>query len=90
MAACAAINGEGLMDARIERIFQEVLEDRTVAVTEDSSPANTPGWDSFAQVKLTLAMEEEFGFTFSLDEVAGITRAGDFVTALEARGIDLS
>jgi acyl carrier protein len=77
------------MDPRIERIFQDVLEDRSVVVTEDSTPANTPGWDSFAQVKLTLAMEEEFGITFTLDEVAGITRAGDFVRVLESRGVDM-
>ncbi len=78
------------MDPRIERIFQDVLEDRNVVVTDDSTPANTPGWDSFAQVKLTLAMEEEFGIEFSLDEVAGITRAGDFEAALRARGIDIN
>jgi acyl carrier protein len=40
-------------------------------------------------VKLTLAMEEEFGITFTLDEVAGITRAGDFVRVLESRGVDV-
>ena len=78
------------MDPRIERIFQDVLEDRNVVVTDDSTPADTPGWDSFAQVKLTLAMEEEFGITFTLDEVAELACAGDFVKALRNRGIDIS
>ncbi len=78
------------MDSRIERIFRDVLENRNAVVTDDSSPANTPGWDSFAQVQLTLALEEEFGLTFTLDEVAGIACAGDFLTVLRAHGVNLS
>ncbi len=77
------------MDARVERIFREVLEDRRLTITAQTSPADTPAWDSFAQVKLVIALEEEFGITFDVDELAEIGTAGDFETALKRRGIEL-
>lgn len=78
------------MDARVERIFRDVLEDRNIVLSEETSPENTPSWDSFAQVKLMLALEEEFGVTFSVDDLAGVSNAGDLIAALRAHGVELS
>lgn len=77
------------MDARIQQIFRDVLDDRKLEVTSDLGPANTPAWDSFAHVKLILAIEDEYKLSFTMDEVADVTTAGDFVRALKARGVDV-
>ena len=78
------------MDVRIERVFRDVLEDRKLVVNDATSPANTPAWDSFAQVKLVLALEDEFGMTFDVDELAEVGTAGDLATALRRRGVVLT
>jgi acyl carrier protein len=77
------------LDARIQQIFREVLDDRWLVVTEDTGPANTPAWDSFAHVKLIMALEDEYQLNFTMDEVADVNSAGDLIRALRARGIDV-
>jgi acyl carrier protein len=54
----------------MQRIFREVLEDDSLQLSVNDSDATLPGWDSFAHVKLIIALEEEFGVKFSIDEVA--------------------
>lgn len=78
-----------LLDARIQQIFRDVLDDRKLEVTSDLGPANTPTWDSFAHVKLIMALEDEYKLSFTMDEVAEAATAGDFIKALRARGIDV-
>lgn len=41
---------------------------RTVSL--ESSPDTIPTWDSLQQVHLILALEEEFGFQFEVDQIA--------------------
>jgi acyl carrier protein len=55
---------------RMQRVFREVLEDDSLQLSTGDSDATLPAWDSFAQVKLIIGLEEEFGVKFSIDEVA--------------------
>ena len=55
---------------RIQRIFREVFEDQALQLRPDHSQHNLPGWDSFAQVKLIIGLEEEFDIKFLIDEAA--------------------
>jgi acyl carrier protein len=41
---------------------------RTVSL--ESTPDTIPTWDSLQQVHLILALEEEFGFQFEVDQIA--------------------
>jgi acyl carrier protein len=59
---------------RIQRVFREVLEDDSLQLSPDDSEATLPAWDSFAQVKVIIGLEEEFGVKFSIDEVAETKR----------------
>lgn len=71
---------------RLERIFHEVFDDPGIRLTPETHAADIDGWDSVAQVKLILSIEEEFGVCFDTDEVAGLERVGDVLKALEKRG----
>ncbi len=55
---------------RMQRVFREVLEDDSLHLSPDDSDATLAAWDSFAQVKLIIGLEEEFDVKFSIDEVA--------------------
>lgn len=67
------------------RIFREVFEEPDMPVEASTSREQLPDWDSVAQVKLVLAMEEAFGIEFSTDDVALISTVGGFVAAIERR-----
>lgn len=48
-------------------------------LSEDSTPFNTPGWDSLAHIALIEAMEDTFGITVSAEDIAGLMSLGDAV-----------
>ena len=49
---------------RMERVFQEVFENDELRLSDGMSQSTLPAWDSFAQVKLVIGLEEEFGVKF--------------------------
>jgi acyl carrier protein len=57
------------IDQRVRKIFREVFENDGMQVTDSLSVENTPEWDSLAQIKLIVGLEEEFGIKFTTDEV---------------------
>ncbi len=69
----------------LQNIFREVFDDDSLCVTPETSAKDIDGWDSVAQVKLVLAVEEQFGFQFTEDEVSSIRDAGGFIAAIERR-----
>jgi acyl carrier protein len=64
------------IDQRLEHVFQEVLDNEDLTVTDATSTSNLPGWDSLAHVKLIIALEEEFNVAFSINEVATLDNVG--------------
>lgn len=67
----------------IQNIFREVFDDDTLVITAETGPGNIEGWDSVAQVKLVLAIEEEFGIHFSENEISSLRQVGQFITAIQ-------
>jgi acyl carrier protein len=57
------------MRSRLQRVFREVFDDDALIITPETSYETLKGWDSMAQVKLIMALEEEFGIKLSTDEV---------------------
>lgn len=67
---------------QINSIFQEVFDDPQLRVGVDTSSADLSDWDSVAQVKLVLAVEEAFAIRFTSDELSSIHTVGDFMNAV--------
>jgi acyl carrier protein len=76
------------LDQRLQNVFQEVFDDEDLEVTDDISSKTFPNWDSFAQVKLVVGLEEEFDVKFTTDEVASLSSVGELKRALRAKGIE--
>jgi acyl carrier protein len=49
------------------------------ALNAQSSPQNTPGWDSVANLGLMSALEDEFGVMVSSGDVMRLRTLGDIV-----------
>jgi acyl carrier protein len=73
------------MKLRIRRIFREQFDDDQLEIWYEMSPRDLPAWDSLMQVKLLIALEEEFGVQFTTAEAAELRSVGDFLCALAAK-----
>lgn len=67
---------------QLRPIFQEIFDDPTLVVNPDTSQHQIPDWDSVAQVKLVLAIEEAFAIRFTNDELPSMHSVADFMTAI--------
>jgi acyl carrier protein len=76
------------LDQRLQNIFQEVFDEDDLEITDETSAKTLANWDSFAQVKLIVGLEEEFDVKFTTEEVATLSNVGDLKRALRAKGID--
>ena len=57
------------MKDRIFKIVGQVMDIPVEQVNKDSSPDSVENWDSLKHMNLILALEEEFGITFSDQEI---------------------
>jgi acyl carrier protein len=65
--------------AELQPIFQEALESPDVMVTRASSTANTPNWDSLAQIAIIEMVESHFNIRLSLSELGHLKDVGGLV-----------
>ena len=60
------------MEDRIFRIVARTFKVAPSSVSLDSSVDTIESWDSLQHVHLVLALEEEFGLQFDVDEIVGM------------------
>ena len=70
------------MNDRIYAIVAKVLKVRVSAIDENSSPDTIDKWDSLQHLQLILALEEEFGVQFSVDEITAMQTVGNISVIL--------
>jgi len=70
---------------QIESIFQDVLDNPRLGLTRESNTSNVKGWDSLAHMNLILAIEQQFGVSFSLRELGELKDVGGMVDLVEQK-----
>lgn len=71
---------------RIMHLARTIFRVRDLALNENSSPENTPGWDSLAHMELVTAMEAEFGVRLNEHDIMAITDLGAAIaTVIQAQ-----
>lgn len=71
--------------AKLNGIFEEVFDQHAIALTPDMTPADVEGWDSVAQIRLIVAIEEAFGFQFAADQISPDLTIGDLVNIISEK-----
>jgi acyl carrier protein len=72
---------------RVARVFSEVLGVSPEQITDDTSPDNTPQWDSMAAMTLVVAIEDEFDVTLSTAEIISMRNVAIVKKVLTAKGV---
>jgi len=81
------MNNPAVME-KVRGVFQDVFEVPGLRITPETGPGDIEDWDSVAQVKLVLALEEAFDVRFSVNEVAAMKTVGDFVRTISAKRVE--
>jgi len=68
------------VEERLFRVIAETLETRSDALSLDSGPADTEGWDSLAHVNIISEIEAEFDINIPIEDFGDISRIRDFLT----------
>ena len=70
--------------ARIESISKKIFGQATI-ISEATTSNDIEQWDSMNHVVLISTIEKEFGVSFDIMEIIGITRFGDFIDLVEKK-----
>ena len=64
---------------RLNAVFQDIFDDESITVNENTTAADIEDWDSLEHINLVVAIEEEFGMKFKMSEVTGMKNVGEMV-----------
>ena len=64
--------------SRLKEVFEEVFEN-DIELTDATTAADVPGWDSLSHVTLMLRVQSEFKMHFPMKDVVHIRNVGDMV-----------
>ncbi|MBT5109481.1 MAG: acyl carrier protein [Rhodospirillaceae bacterium] len=75
------------MSDRVRKIFSEILKVSVDQLDDESSPENTPQWDSYAAMDLTLALEDEFGIRLTTKDIVSMRSIAIVKNVLRKAGV---
>ena len=64
--------------SRLKEVFQDVF-DKEVALTDATTAADVPGWDSLNHITLIGTIEDEFDVKFPMKDVVHMKNVGELV-----------
>ena len=70
--------------AALTEIFRDVFM-RDVALNPALTARDVPGWDSFKQIEIIVALEERYAIKFNTRELDALESVGDLVRVLRAK-----
>ena len=67
---------------KINSIFRDVFDDKTIMVSESTSAADIKDWDSLSHIILISAIEDEFGIRFNMKDILNMKNVGEMADIL--------
>ena len=70
--------------SRLKEVFCDVF-DKDVELSDSTTAADVPGWDSLTHVTLIGTVEDEFDIKFPMKDVVHMKNVGEMVSLIKAR-----
>ena len=64
---------------KLGNIFQDVFDDESLTISNDTTAEDIDDWDSLAHIILIVAIEKDFKFKVTLGELQDLQNVGDMV-----------
>lgn len=71
--------------AALGEIFQDVFLTDDIQLHAELSAKDVPGWDSFKQIDIILAVEEKYGIKLNTRELDSLHNVGDLVRVIASK-----
>jgi acyl carrier protein len=79
------MNGADDVVRRLQAVFREVFDDDRIALDAGMTAADVEGWDSVANIRLMVSIEEVFRIRFDVGEFQEYRNVGELVAAIAHR-----
>ena len=79
------MTNEAEVYARLTPIFHDVFDDDSLVPHGEMTAEDVDDWDSLSNIRLIVAVEQEFNIQFTTGEVAGLSNVGEFVKVIRKR-----
>jgi acyl carrier protein len=79
----------GAVSARLQRLVADVFGLDPRAVTEGTSVDTVDRWDSLQHLNLVIALESEFGVTFTPEEIPELVSVEIIALTLRDKGLQV-
>ena len=70
---------------RLNEVFRDVFDDTTIEVNANTTSSDIEDWDSLEHINLIVAIENEFGMKFNMNEVTTMKNVGEMVEIIKTR-----
>ena len=64
---------------RLHKVFAEIFRRDDLVLQPATTAADVPGWDSFKQIEIVVAVEEHFHIKLRTREIVRLRNIGDLV-----------
>jgi acyl carrier protein len=71
--------------AELGEIFRDVFLTDDIELRPELSAKDVPGWDSFKQIDIVLAVEEKYRIKLNTRELDSLQNVGDLVRVIAAK-----
>ena len=73
--------------SRVATVFADVLGIPVDSINDETSPDNTPQWDSLQAMNLVVALEGAFNIRLSTKEIVSMRNVGIVRKVLKGKGV---
>ncbi|MBI2454503.1 MAG: acyl carrier protein [Parcubacteria group bacterium] len=74
---------------KLTKILARILEIDERKINNQTSPQNTPTWDSYNALLMVSEIEDAFGKNFTMTEVMKVKNVGDIKKVLRRHGVKI-
>lgn len=74
-----------VMLSKLNEIFCDVFGGLSFVITEATNADDIEEWDSLSNITILASIQDEFGVSFSLDDISEMKNVGDILTAIEGK-----
>lgn len=71
--------------ARLTAVFRDLFNDDTIVLSEQTTAADIPGWDSFNHINLVMMVENEFGIRLKTSEITHLKNVGELMNLIATK-----
>ena len=75
------------LNEQLEELFRTVFNDDGIVLSDETTAADIPGWDSLTHINLMFGIEQTFGFQFAGNELAEFKNIGELKSYIQPKGV---